>query len=55
MLACTGAPTVHIYESNYVSLRNFQNTQVFQDLASVYPAYQQFVRHLDALAVPLWQ
>jgi hypothetical protein len=40
---------------NCVSLHNFQNTLVFQDLESVYPAYQEFVGHLDTSAVPLWQ
>jgi hypothetical protein len=54
-LSCTEAPIVHIYESNCASLHTLQNTQVFQDLVSVYPAYQQFVRRLDASAVPLWQ
>jgi hypothetical protein len=44
---------VHIYESNCVSIRTPQNTQVFWDLASVYSAYQQFMRRLDASAVPL--
>jgi hypothetical protein len=47
MPVCTGAPIVHIYESNCASLHNLQNTQVFRDLASVYPSCQQFVHHLD--------
>jgi hypothetical protein len=55
MPACTESPIVHIYESNCVSLYTLQNTQVFRDLVYVYPAYQQFVHRLDALAVPLWQ
>jgi hypothetical protein len=46
---------VHIYESNCVSLHTHQNTQVFQDLALVYPAYQQFVHRLDASVAPLLQ
>jgi hypothetical protein len=48
-----GAPIVHIYESNFASLCNIQNTQVFQDLALVYLVYQKFGCHLDASGVPL--
>jgi hypothetical protein len=51
--AYTEAPIVHIYESNCASLRTLQNTHVFWDLESVYPAYQQIVCRLDASAVLL--
>jgi hypothetical protein len=44
---------MHIYETNCASLCNLQNTQVFQNMVSVYSAYQEFVGHLDASAIPL--